>query len=209
MPKLTEDLYRVQTKDVDKAGAVLMDAFQKDPLWIKVFRDISVLTKDSFFGSSVRYGYKYGSAYAPSEKLEGVAVWVREKFADMTLWRMLRTGAMKSLKDIGIIRGIRFYRKMAPVFAPIEKDRKKNMKGRLYFYLMIIGVAPDYQGKGLGGKMLRALFEESETAGIPVYLETETETNVVLYEKLGFRVMKKIVLPVIDLPLWEMIREPF
>jgi ribosomal protein S18 acetylase RimI-like enzyme len=104
--------------------------------------------------------------------------------------------------------GIRRGMKMKPIFEPLEADRKANMKGRAYIYVIIIGVASESQGWGFGGKLLRAVFEESEGIGIPIYLETTTETNVSLYERLGFRVLNKITLPVVDLPQWEMLREP-
>jgi ribosomal protein S18 acetylase RimI-like enzyme len=64
---------------------------------------------------------------------------------------------------------------MAVVFRPVEADRKTNMKGRSYIYLMMIGVASEFQGQGFGGNFLRAIMEESDLAGIPLYLETETE----------------------------------
>ena len=48
--------------------------------------------------------------------------------------------------------------------------------------------------------------EKSEQAGVSLYLETETEANVSMYEHFGFTVIKKIKLPIIDLPMWEMVK---
>jgi ribosomal protein S18 acetylase RimI-like enzyme len=95
---------------------------------------------------------------------------------------------------------------MQPIFRPIETDRKAHMNGKPYIYLQVIGVAPAFQGQGFGAQLLRALIEKSEQAGVSLYLETETEANVSLYEHFGFTVVKKIVLPLIDLPMWEMTR---
>jgi GNAT superfamily N-acetyltransferase len=64
------------------------------------------------------------------------------------------------------------------------------------------------RGQGFGGKLLRALVEESKQVGTPLYLEATTERNVRMYERLGFRLLNQIILPVINLPLWEMVREP-
>jgi ribosomal protein S18 acetylase RimI-like enzyme len=97
-------------------------------------------------------------------------------------------------------------KKMKPVFTPLQEDRKENMKGTPFIYLQIIGVASEFQGQGFGGKLLRALIEKSEQVEMPVYLETETEQNVSLYERFGFKVVKRIILPVINLPMWEMAR---
>jgi len=104
--------------------------------------------------------------------------------------------------------GAKLVRKMKPVFEPLEADRRANMKGRSYIYLVIIGVSSQFQGQGFGGKLLEALIEESEQVGIPVYLETSTERNVRMYKGLGFRLLNQITLPVIDVPQWEMVREP-
>ena len=201
-------LYKLQKKDVRKAGAVLADAFQHDPVWKTLLEEAGSDLKDVYFQGPVSYGLRYGEAYAPSENLEGVAVWVPGNHADMTLWRMIRIGgSLRDVLKVGL-EMMKFARKMLPVFEPIEADRRENMKGREYTYLMIIGVATEFQGRGFGSKLLRALLEESDRAGVPIYLETETERNVRMYERLGFRTVNRINLPLIELPMWEMVREP-
>ena len=73
-----ENLYKVQRKDIPKAGVVLADAFQNDPVWKVVLAGARIEQKRAFFGSAVRYGVSYGKAYATSEALEGIAAWVSE-----------------------------------------------------------------------------------------------------------------------------------
>lgn len=204
-----DTLYRLQEQDLSTAGCVLADAFQRDPLWTRVFERVAddVHRMGPWYESPVRFCHTYGEVYAPSERLEGVAAWVPGDLADMTFWRMIRSGAMRSAMRMGL-RMAWHAQKMRPLFASIEADRKANTRGRSYIYLMVIGVATQFQGRGFGGKLLRALIEESERAAVPVYLETETERNVSMYERLGFSALKRLTLPVIDLPMWEMIREP-
>ena len=207
-----ENLYKVQKKDIPKAGAVLADAFQYDPIWKKVFEDIAKIDyKCAFFESPVRFCLKYGKVYATSEHLEGIAAWVPGDHADMTIWRMIRSGSISSGMKMGMkymTQMARFAQKTKPVFEPLEVDRRANMKGRAYVYLMIIGVGSELQGQGFGGRLLRALVEQSEQVGTPLYLEATTERNVRIYERLGFRLLNQITLPLINLPLWEMLREP-
>jgi len=197
-----DSLYRLQRKDTAQAGEVLADAFQHDPVWNAIFGDVRPEQKAHAFETPVRYCLRYGEVYAPSAHLEGAAAWVPGALADMTLWRVLRSGAMWP----GTKLGTRIARKMVPVFRPIEADRRENMRGRSYIYLQVIGVAPAFQGQGFGGKLLRALIEKSEQAGMPLYLETETEDNVRMYERFGFQVVKEITLPTVHLPMWEMVR---
>ena len=56
--------------------------------------------------------------------------------------------------------------------------------------------------------MIQTLIKKSQQTGVPLYLETETEDNVKLYERFGFKLVKQILLDKIDLPMWEMLREP-
>ena len=73
---------------------------------------------------------------------------------------------------------------------------------------MRIGVITEFQGQGFGGKLLRVLIDKCDKFGIPIYLETEIEKHVKLYQKFGFNTIKQITLPIVNLPMWEMVREP-
>ena len=203
-----ENLYKVQKKDILKAGTVLADAFQHDHVWRLFFRDEATIDqKGTLFESPIRYCLKYGEVYATSEHLEGIAAWVPGDFADMTIWRLVQSGAI--ISGMKAMRACtKLAQKQGRIFAPLQAARKANMKGREYVYLFIIGVASELQGQGFGGKLLRALIEKSQEAGIPIYTETQTERNARFYERLDFKQLDRITLPIIDLPQWELIREP-
>jgi ribosomal protein S18 acetylase RimI-like enzyme len=202
-----ENLYKVQKKDTQKAGAVLADAFQHDPVWKKLLEEAKIDQKRALFTGPVNYCIKYGEVYATSEHIEGIAAWVPGDLADMTIWRMIRSGTISFDLKLGM-EMVRLTQKIIQVLGPLELDRKAKMKGRTYIYLMIIGVASEFQGQGLGGKLLGGLIEESEQAGIPIYLETATERNVRMYERIGFRLLSQVTLPVVNRLQWEMVREP-
>lgn len=204
MPEKLKTLYKVQKKDAIKACAVLADAFQHDPLWRKIFDGGSKFKQKFriFFETPIRYCLKYGEVYSTSENLEGIAAWVPGNLSEVTMWRIIRSGAFISGMKMARLGG-----KMKSTFKQIDNDRKENMKGREFIYLQVIGVALKFQGQGFGGKLIRALIEKSEQDGIPLYLETETEDNVKMYEKFGFKLIKKVTLPDINLPMWEMVRE--
>jgi ribosomal protein S18 acetylase RimI-like enzyme len=204
--KENDMLYNIHKSDIPKASAVLADAFRHDPLWDTFFEGESHREGKlrACFESPIRYCYTFGEVYASSENLEGIAAWVPGNLSYMTMWRMIRSGAIWAGIRIGMNAG----KKMRPVFAPLERDRKKHMSGRSFIYLLVIGVAIEFQGQGFGGTLLRALIEKSEASRNPIYLETETEHNVTLYEKFGFRTVKRITLPIVNHPMWEMMREP-
>ena len=206
MSTTLNSLYKLQKKDLVKAGRVLNQAFRDDPLWRKIFEGESDLEKkrNACFEVPIRMSFKYGEAYAVSKNLEGIIGWVRGDKADMTLWRIICSGGILP----GMRMGSRVGRKMGKVFHPIAEDRNEFMKGRDYFYIFVVGVAPHLQGKGFGKMLLNALIEKSNDESMPLYLETETEENAKMYEYFGFELIQKITLPVVDHPMWEMIREP-
>jgi ribosomal protein S18 acetylase RimI-like enzyme len=198
-------LYRVKKGDIIRAGKVLAEAFQHDPLWNKIYEGESNIEKRfrAHFEVPVRYCLKYGEVYAPSEDLEGVVAWVPGKYADMTAWRIMRSGAMGAAMRMGLSAS----KKLGLVFKPVTEDRHEHMAKSTYLYLLVVGVATKLQGKGFGRKLIGAAIEESEREGLQLYLETELEENVKMYEHFGFRLLKRITLPIVDLPMWEMMRK--
>ena len=54
--------------------------------------------------------------------------------------------------------------------------------------------------------MLRPVLAQADAAGVPCYLETETERNVAFYRRRGFEVVKTEVFEELDLPMWLMVR---
>lgn len=202
------ELYQVQKKDIPKAGATLASAFQHDSVWRMFFKEEATFDQKSrFFESPIKYCFKYGDVYATSERLEGIANWVPGDYADMTIWRIIRSGMIISAMR-AISACTKLARQQEKIFEPLQADRRENMQGRSYLYLLVLGVAAEFQGQGFGGRLVRGLIGESEQAGLPIYAETQREENVGWYEKLGFKLIKEVTLPIIELPQWELIREP-
>jgi ribosomal protein S18 acetylase RimI-like enzyme len=197
-----DGLYRVRTRDVRPAAVMLTDAFQRDPIWKVILSDATPAQKISAFETPLLYCLKYGRVYATSENLEGVAAWLPGASAAITPWRLVRSPAMPAALRLGWKLG----KTMEPIFGPLNSYRKEIMGDTTFVYLQIIGVATSMQGRGFGGTILRALIGDCDRAGTSLYLETETEENVRIYQRFGFGVARQIALPVIDLPMWLMVR---
>jgi len=196
---LINDLYTVQKKDLKNAVDVLNNAFSKESMWQEVFTDEEknrILTE-----VMVRFCLKYGDVFATSDKLEGVmAIAPHDK--DMTTWRIIRSGgfflSMKIANEA----------KKLEVLTNAVEEAKKSLNLGSYIHLLIMGVSQEFQGKGFGGKLLRALMEKAEAERKPIYLETQKEENVNFYSKYEFSVKKKIILPEpLNLPMWLMVRD--
>ncbi len=185
---------------------MLAGAFNADPLWQWVVAGLARpdSSRQAAFEAVLRYCQRYGEVCAATARLEAVAAWLPGRFADMGFGRMIASGAVWA----GLRLGFAAAQRMRMPAAMLAADRREHTAGRQYLYLAVIGVAAESRGQGLAGRLLRALLAEADQLRQPVYLETETEGNVGLYERFGFRVLKQITIPPPALPVWEMLREP-
>lgn len=204
MSAAMDSLHRLTFRDAFRAGEAMADAFRRDPLWHKLFEGETDLERryQACFEVPVRHCLKYGAVYATSEDLEGAAAFVPGRFADMSFWRMLRSGAM----GCGLRMGSTAARRMSDLRV-LSVDRKTITAETPHIYLLVLGVRTAHQGKGHGGALLRALIDDCDRQDLAIYLETETEENVRLYEHFGFRMIKQIRLEHLGVPMWEMMRE--
>jgi ribosomal protein S18 acetylase RimI-like enzyme len=77
-----------------------------------------------------------------------------------------------------------------------------------HWYLQGLGTDPPRQGQGLASAALAPMLARCDTDGVPAYLESTKERNLVFYERHGFRVTRTIDLPDGGPRLWAMWREP-
>ncbi len=57
-----------------------------------------------------------------------------------------------------------------------------------HWHIGPIGVRPDRQGHGIGKALLRTFLATADEQGLPVFLETDVDRNVELYESFNFTV---------------------
>jgi ribosomal protein S18 acetylase RimI-like enzyme len=75
-----------------------------------------------------------------------------------------------------------------------------------HYYLPVIGIGPEWQGRGFGSALLRPILERCDRERLPAYLEASSPRNRALYERHGFEVAEEM--RVSDSPpLWRMWRE--
>jgi ribosomal protein S18 acetylase RimI-like enzyme len=74
-----------------------------------------------------------------------------------------------------------------------------------FWYLHYAGVRSEHQGKGWGGTAIRAGISRAKAEGLPVYLETATDTNIALYQSLGFEILDQWDVPKGGPHFWSML----
>ena len=155
----------------------LAQAFQTDPAmsWILPDADRRARALRSLFRTLVPTDARAGVALrAPGD--EAAALWRGPGQAHGGHREFLRT-VVPLIATFGVClpRGLKAQ-------AGIDAHRPR---GR-FWYLHYVGVRPGHQGKGHGGRIIRAQTAVADAEGLPCWLETATPENVPLYERLGF-----------------------
>jgi ribosomal protein S18 acetylase RimI-like enzyme len=76
-----------------------------------------------------------------------------------------------------------------------------------HWYLMVVGVDPDLQGRGVGSALVKEGPARADETRSPCYLETSDERNLAFYGRLGFRVVGTAALGKGGPPGWAMRRD--
>jgi ribosomal protein S18 acetylase RimI-like enzyme len=76
-----------------------------------------------------------------------------------------------------------------------------------YYYLQLLGVQPESQGRGIGSALLAHMLERCDGEGARAYLDATSPHSKRLYERHGFRASGEFA-PEGGPPLWPMWREP-
>ena len=200
-----DSLVRLRKADIKPAARVLTESFQQYPLLVQKYPDESQRNKAAyyFFLVIVGYGIRWGEVYATSPRMEGIAVWYRSEHFPMRFRKILRSVPFSALlgfpcSGVGRLqKAADFVEARHQLTAPAE-----------HWFLDSVGVLPQYQGKGYGGKLIRAMLVRTDRERLPVYLDTMDEADVRRYEHFGFKIIDKSAVPKTNLTNWSMLREP-
>ena len=200
-----KDLVKLNKSHVKPAAEVLARAFRDYPIAEFAFPDIEDRARRAPYMHQfvLSYCIHYGEAYATSERFEAIAAWVPPENVIVSMWKLIRSGALQVMLKFGTKTG----RRMSMFSRYLESVHKRNASFP-HWYLWNIGVDPSFQGKGYASKLLRAMFARIDKEGVPCYLETQKETNLPLYQHYGFKVTEQFIVPKTEFTNWAMLRDP-
>jgi GNAT superfamily N-acetyltransferase len=191
-----------EARDIPGLAEALSQAFDRDPVLSWVVRDDGRRPEAlrRFFTYALRESVPHGEVTATDE-LDACAIWLppgvwAEPPGLLETLRMLP----ETLGWTGLGR-LQRYREMDA--AEYTKRPREP-----HFYLAILGVRPDRQGKGLGSALLKHTLGRLDEGGMPAYLESSNAVNMPLYGRHGFKVIDEIRLRDGGPTMWCMWREP-
>ena len=185
-------------------GHVLARAFFDDPLttYLLPDRDARARLLPWYFSALARYGLLFGEVRATPEPLAGVAIWLPPGH-EPTPDGIRQAGLHAAPAVVGAERWQRFVRVI---------EHLQALRGREaplpHWYLLVVGVDPARQRRGIGRWLLEPDLARSDAEGFPCYLETFKQANVAYYERLGFQLLIEAVEPSSGLPFWTLGRDP-
>ena len=197
-------LIRLDKSQVKAASQVLARAFTDDPELVRFVSEPRRRAEllHSMFRMELSHAILHGEVYAVSTKMEGIAVWLPSGAPDISFWTAVRGGGLTLLFK----GGREFLQKMKQ-----DEDFAHKLRRRLaptpHWYLAILGVDPQFQGKGYASRLLKPMLSRLDEEKLPAYLETSVEDYVPIYQRFGFRVIEEAVMPGSGTKMWVMLRK--
>ena len=134
--------------------------------------------------------------------LEGGSLWLPPGTGGGFHWAAVGAGIRFALSTPwpAIARMVRYHR------------FSERMRARLipepHWYLAVVGVAPEHQGKGFASALIRPILERATRERLPCYLETQNPANLQLYLRYGFELAEETTVPGTSVRHFAMIRRP-
>jgi ribosomal protein S18 acetylase RimI-like enzyme len=171
------------------AARALALAFFDDPFWRYVEPDDAERERQlhQWFPLAIRYAGRYGTVDTHGDEgVIGAALWLPPGKQEMTWWRMVRTGMLRT----GRILGRRATRRLTRASHALDAARARLMPPGSE-YLWILGVDPEHHGRGQGAATISIGLERTDAARSVAYLETYKEANLAFYRRQGFEVVSE------------------
>jgi len=184
------------------ASEVLSNAFQEDPVFSKLIPNEKERHKtlSKIFKFQIKYCLKHGVVLATSN-LKGISLWFPPKNVFISIWKSIKSSSLSLIFKIKW-KNLHFLRKNDDFI----EDLHRKLVPDTHWYLSTIGIDPKHQGKGIGSRMLSYMINRIAKENKTIFLETNSERNVKLYKRFGFRILNKVLTPRTKTCHWSMIR---
>lgn len=180
---------------IEAAARLLARAFLSDPLilYMNRQRPVSEDFMMAWMRPIVRYGFQCGQVWLAKSSEQsadpiGVCLFLGPDRPYVSTYGMVKYGMYRLPLDWPIgnclraVWGTRQFSGLQKRFAPER-----------HYYLLALGVEPEFCGKGHGRKLVAELTRRARTDDVPIYLETTHESNLAFYGRLGFRVVGEVI----------------
>ena len=197
-------LYLVPAERLDELAEIAADAYQNYPLHNWLTNDVYDSVASRLIMKATLASMRDDAViYADSEDLNGFAVWIPLGFTGSKTLPFLRNGGVQLL----LHSGLRIIKKLL-AYETFAMKLKKKYTGHVDWYLYNLSVRQSAQGKGIASKLMKPMLRFCDEEKMIIYLETNKESNVLLYDHYGFQLQETIMIPGSSVQHYSMVRNP-
>jgi ribosomal protein S18 acetylase RimI-like enzyme len=184
------DIQKLEKSQIKQAALVFAKAMMNDDVHLSFFPNQETRLRKLTCLYEYKLELEYKSCYTTSRNIEGLAIWEApgEQHTGLNLLEII--SGIKLIWQCGIRALFRMIRYQN--WASKTRDRIATQP---YWYLNVIAVDPEHQGKGFASKLIKPIIKEAVENKHMIYLETQNKNNVKIYEKYGFRLVDEILIP--------------
>lgn len=179
-------MYRLNMNDMEKLVDTYLDAFKTYPKMLIAFPDDEIRTHalEMLFWYYASYDIEYGKGIAPTEHIEGAVLFTPSDELDKLYDRDAPKGYIEARNNLNAEQQVMW----DELLGELEELEDSLDLPEKYIYVDFLGVRTDYQGKGIGSKLINEAIAEGNAEKVPLILFTNTDEDISFYESHGFEV---------------------
>ena len=181
---------KLTTADVLATAEVLASAFADNPAyaWMHPRAATRALDLRAFFQRNLRWHLPLDLTWVASRGSQIVGTSTLEPPGGVPSG--VRAAVAHWLVPTVREQGLRTFLRTAAASREFGERYRALIQGAQYYHLHAVAVAPGFQGKGVGSRLVAASLQECERlssrASAPVVVSTQRERNLPLYQRAGF-----------------------
>lgn len=193
----TNQLYRVEAKDIDKLKQLLTECFENDPLYVSLIPKTEIRKKlmPEIMHCDLDELFDTCEIYADSPELNGIIVISDETEAYNPL-RYYWKETLYALKLFAcVITQDPSFETCRNFFAGreyLDSSWTEDLDDEKRLHVEYFAVRPQMRGCGIASKLMKETQRYARRHKLAVSLETHNVKNVGMYEHYGFRVFRTI-----------------
>jgi len=184
-----DSIHRINSKEefsslVNEFTGLLSRAFYNDPFYIWIMPNDKKRMEhlEWWMRILLKYTLIHGDIYYMEDR-KAVAMWLGPDKPMVNDFKIFSMGLVLYPFKIGF----KNFMRALDISGQWDKEHKKMNKR--HYYLMVIAVEPEFQGKGIGSRLMSVGMKRADDEGLECFLETVTTEDVKFYKKHDFNII--------------------
>jgi GNAT superfamily N-acetyltransferase len=204
------DVCQLDRFQIATASEIAAKAFEDDSVFDYLLPDDRELRFQALMwliSKAIAYCAQYQQVYTTSNVL-GIAAWLPPGAFSSHSLQLLQIALQLQLYILPLKVGWNRLGRWLKFLAATEQAHQQDMGDRPHWYLGIMVVNPEFQGRGVGSLLLQPILKQASEEGFACYLVTFTQQAVRFYQKNGFEVVRHQTFAPDAPPFWALKRNP-